>query len=710
MLPIYYNTAANAGAGEWQKADNTKVGNSTTYTTDADFNTNHVWYNYATKKWANAVTLTSSSLQTYKDAVPGTTINDSDVLGYWVYIPRYRYKVQRCQASDQAIDKAMAFDIEFENKDTLGYTKAFPAQKGDWATHPAFTFASDADKRSGNIYATNELNGIWIGKYETTGSATAPTIKPSPATPLVNQNVSTQFTTAKTMGKVDNTGLIHTDLSTKNTHNFNSAIDARMAKNDDWGAAAYLATSRIGNNTIEIMDTTAGTDKTSTTGNKYGVYNLGGGDVYEMVMAVYNQTVASSGFNTTTSPLPDAQYYNNYTFTDLTSTSCNFANCGGQALRETTGWNRDAASAPTSSSPWMSRGGMGQVAFSGLFSYHAIGTGVGDNATGFRTVLHPMVSKIVKSYPAGQSFLTVSAASGDNFAMGTKILVDGQLCTNTTFISPTKITCNTPALTGLGDQPVTIVPPPTSVGDMQGWAGCSTMSIGDKVVLRDTRNDQNYRVRKMEDGHCWMIDNMKLADVTLHSSDSKVASDYNLMAVDNSTTGLDYDTPYLKDPTTGSTERDNCIYGTTIDPDSLTGCGYLYSWSAATAGTGDGISSGNASGSICPSGGWHLPTGTATGEFAVLNGSMLAGAPATASTANTDDSRSNWWATGPFSGAYSGFFSGSTWGNQGDYSRWWSSTANTSEAAYEVAVYYNHLSPGTGAFGRYLGLAVRCIL
>jgi hypothetical protein len=302
MIPIYYNTNDST----WKKADSTKVGNDTTYTADADFNTNNVWYNYVTKKWANAVTLTASSLQTYKDATPGTTINDADVLGYWVYIPRYRYKVQRCQASDQAIEKTTAFDIQFENKDAIGYIKAFPGQKGDWATHPAFTFASDVDRRSGNIYANNELNGIWVGKYETTGTATAPTVKNIAPLTVTAQAINAKSTIAKTMGKVDNTGLIHTDLSTKNTHNFNSAIDTRVAKNDDWGVAAYIATSRIGNNAIEAVGPLP--DAASTTGNKYGIYNMGAG-VYDSVMAVYNHTNTYLGFNETNNPWPDAQYY-----------------------------------------------------------------------------------------------------------------------------------------------------------------------------------------------------------------------------------------------------------------------------------------------------------------------------------------------------------------------------------------------------------------
>ena len=41
-----------------------------------------------------------------------------------------------------------------------------------WATHPAFSWL-DSDGNG------EELNGLWIGKYETTGSAINPTILPN---------------------------------------------------------------------------------------------------------------------------------------------------------------------------------------------------------------------------------------------------------------------------------------------------------------------------------------------------------------------------------------------------------------------------------------------------------------------------------------------------------------------------------------------------
>jgi hypothetical protein len=87
MIPIKYT--GNTTTPEWQKANVTNAGND--------------WFNYNNQQWANAVTVTSATLQTYKDAPIGTVINEADVLGYWVYIPRYAYEVQRHSAIDAPI-------------------------------------------------------------------------------------------------------------------------------------------------------------------------------------------------------------------------------------------------------------------------------------------------------------------------------------------------------------------------------------------------------------------------------------------------------------------------------------------------------------------------------------------------------------------------------------------------------------------------------
>jgi hypothetical protein len=288
MIPIYYNTADQT----WKKADTTKIGNGSTYTTDTDFNTNNVWYNYKAKKWANAVTITatpSTTLSYYQSAPPGTPIAENDILGYWVYIPRYRYQIQRYSSlGDQPIEKPEAFNIQFENKDTLGYTKAVPEANQQWATHPAFTFGPKED----NTYT--ELNGIWIGKFETSTNNTTFTSAPSTANAkaavtagdiyikpnqygLNYQTIGQQWSTSINMstnpdgasGGLDpgnDTSAINTTGTFSNndqypmakgkglnTQNLSASAQTRMLRNTDWGAVAYLATSSYGRNATEVF-------------------------------------------------------------------------------------------------------------------------------------------------------------------------------------------------------------------------------------------------------------------------------------------------------------------------------------------------------------------------------------------------------------------------------------------------------------------------
>ena len=52
------------------------------------------WYDYDNKQWANAVLVKETGTKTRTaNKVAGTTINPNDILAYFVWIPRYSYKV-----------------------------------------------------------------------------------------------------------------------------------------------------------------------------------------------------------------------------------------------------------------------------------------------------------------------------------------------------------------------------------------------------------------------------------------------------------------------------------------------------------------------------------------------------------------------------------------------------------------------------------------
>ena len=431
MIPIAY-TGSVAGA-QWSKANLTTPGS---------------WYDYSAKQWANAVTVSSASLATYQAAPAGTVINEADILAYYVYIPRYEYQVCRPNASDLVTGISAAgcpsdittpydFNIKFQKP---AQTTAYNGTTvGGWATHPAFTFGSTA------------LAGIWVGKYETSSSdtisdtATAAaavtngTVRIKPNQNGLNyQNISTQFATAQSF----------TNPTAPNFQGLSSATtDTRMARDADWGAVTYLATSSYGkgaanpvyiNNCLDDVsltnlnkrtgwsgtaadasytgDCVPGTNDTgayqtavgqqaSTTGNPTGLYDMSGGNV-EYTMSNFNHVQADWGSGPVdgfpAGNFPSSKYldvYLNPPFTGDYYTSndlCTWATCGGRALHETKSvqsvtsyvqsWGSAYSFFVYADSPWSIRGGVSSFGSSaGLFSALSY-YGSADSAVGFRAV------------------------------------------------------------------------------------------------------------------------------------------------------------------------------------------------------------------------------------------------------------------------------------------------------------------------------------
>ena len=201
MVPIYYN-------GEnWIVSDGTQQS----------------WYNYETKEWANAVVLNTS-----KNV--GDVVNESDIDLWYVWIPRYKYKL--FNANNGSVDP-QEIDIAFESgTDTTGTVKCTDnisgtdgttssetctnASNGNWYTHPAFTFGDE------------QLTGFWVGKFEVSGSTSKITIKPNVRS-LRNKTLSSFFTAIQNINT---------------TYNLNG--DSHMMKNMEWGAVAYLSHSKYG--------------------------------------------------------------------------------------------------------------------------------------------------------------------------------------------------------------------------------------------------------------------------------------------------------------------------------------------------------------------------------------------------------------------------------------------------------------------------------
>ena len=238
---------------------------------------------------------------------------------------------------------------------------------------------------------------------------------------------------------------------------------------------------------------------------------------------------------------------------------------------------------------------------------------------------------------------------------------------------------------------------------------CSNLPVYDGTnndalrTLTDNRDGttRSYRIAKLADNKCWMLDNLKLGKTTgtttLTPANTNIATNFTLPQV-QTTGSYSYDTPQAFGPVTGDTGNGATNYG------------YLYNWPAATAGETTSTmpaGSGNAQYSICPKN-WKLPTGNTTGDFANLDRAF----GGTGQYAWSGESNiAKWQNTGPFKGVFSGGWYGSFSG-QGSYGVWWSGSAipDYSGYAFYAGVDPDEVTPGDGINDRYNGIGVRCLL
>ena len=432
LIPVVYNETTKT----WVKAD-TESSTST-----------YGWYDYTQKKWANAVLVTKTNRSTYQSATAGTEITDSDILAFYVWIPRYKYKVwnkDKVIGTDSYNAQSTGIDIVFESgtssTGTIFCTYSFAAPSstagspnetctganGDYYTHPAFNFGD------------NEIKGFWIGKYELSsetptatnggGSSTTLTARILPNVNSWRYNTVSKFSTViQNMQTTNNIYGLSTDRSLADSH---------MLTNMEWGAVAYLTNSDygrcsggsctevtinncssritgIGADTVSASysSTTCTTDTNkyngakgvlaSTTGNVYGVYDMSGG-AFDYVMGNMSSTAdtytfysSNAGFSSSWySNYSNQKYVNTYAngSTYNNQTAYNRARLGdatGEVVSSTGGyggWYRDYALFPYSDNQWFRRGGdYSGRSNVGVLSFNS-GTGFSDSDNSARAAM-----------------------------------------------------------------------------------------------------------------------------------------------------------------------------------------------------------------------------------------------------------------------------------------------------------------------------------
>ncbi len=425
MIKVVYDEAKSS----WVKADNAN------------------WYDYDLGRWANAVTVSSATRSNYMSAPVGSTIAMTDIETMWVWIPRYSYTIGSedgtnyygkqgsylTTAPTQALPGEI--DVKFiskEEKDTG--TPQYKVSEGvsGWRTPDAFTFGSD------------ELSGIWVGKFET--SSSEPSAENGGGNVTTLDSIIKPNVTSWRGIQVANIGEVGRKVSaTGNRYGFSSNLDSHAMKNDEWGAVSYLSQSKYGKlgnrdftgtnkeiypnksreyitgcsyGTIDDINTTgcqytydikeSGTGA-SMTGTIYGIYDMSGG-AWEYVMGDYapngnkysgNTTAYNSGYTglladdsifTGKNWLED-KYYNFYTTNNLL-TACSGNSCLSHASAEVENWYNDAMLFYLLSKerPWMLRGGMAsnENRYLGIYTLTTgdnSSAGAGSSNYGFHLVL-----------------------------------------------------------------------------------------------------------------------------------------------------------------------------------------------------------------------------------------------------------------------------------------------------------------------------------
>ena len=248
--------------------------------------TSKEWYSYENKKWANSVILKDESI-TYQD---GEEIQESNIESYFVWIPRYKYKIFNAGSYTGLTtisNSTQTIEVVFENKDT---TPSNGTTVGSYLTHPAFT--------------SLDVNGIWVGKFETgydgaTSTAKAQVNSVDTSKIIIKPNVYSWRNIA--VGNIF-----------KNSYDYKRDLDSHMMKNTEWGAVAYLqhskygsqASVRINNNSSYITGYAATVEPTlgyaggtSTAGNRVESTSLGKDGTYTVNYLNTNSTVASTTNN-----------------------------------------------------------------------------------------------------------------------------------------------------------------------------------------------------------------------------------------------------------------------------------------------------------------------------------------------------------------------------------------------------------------------------
>ena len=270
-------------------------------------------------------------------------------------------------------------------------------------------------------------------------------------------------------------------------------------------------------------------------------------------------------------------------------------------------------------------------------------------------------------------------------------------------------------------------------GVMQNFS-CSSLSAGEVTALSDSRDSNVYTVGKMQDGKCWMMENLRLD--AENSIDNTKAQGYggSFIGLADSEDSFLYNSTtanslYSTSNITGNNQGNRFprynnnhikIGGTNAagvplipkpknqemdysQPVQWYAYGNYYTWAAAIANTTDFTTTADITTSICPSG-WHLPTSSESNTLA----SSFSGV-------NPQDSRDEnllrAYTSYPNNFIYSGYYTQNQAQQYGDdLGEYWLATNNTYNSAYRIYLQRGpFVYPSSDNGSKYKGFPIRCV-
>ena len=221
---------------------------------------------------------------------------------------------------------------------------------------------------------------------------------------------------------------------------------------------------------------------------------------------------------------------------------------------------------------------------------------------------------------------------------------------------------------------------------------CKSVAVGQESTLIDKRTgNKTYKVGKMKDGHCWMLDNLALggtSTIALTPDNTNIKANWTLSA----SVSTDFNN--------SAVSRINTGYINTLPSDPMSSAGgwrvgTYYNYCAATAGTycpTDGTAGIVSTQDICPKG-WRMPSGGYGGEYQAFSDAY-------------GDNYTN--VRNALHLPFSGYYHGSQTIDQGNGGRWWSNTVHTVDLVYTLNINSAGYFPQGDTY-RSDGFSMRCL-